>query len=208
MYMKKREILRKNCKEWMEKTTGHAMANIVGTDIVILKIIWLIAWLIGLGLTIFLITQSLIDYYSYQVVSQSKIVNQRPMLFPKVTFCNIDPFSSNYSVTYLANVIRNEAKFANKVTASGAITDLDLVNYFVLNEENLLEVSKLQVRNENDTTKISLGHSKTEFIIQCLYDNVECSIENDFQYEYNERLGNCYTFNFDKNNIKRSFNSG
>ena len=82
------------------------------------------------------------------------------------------------------------------------------MNYFILNEDTLLETAKVKVRSENEATKISLGHNKTEFIIQCLYDNKECSIENEFKYEYDEKLGNCYSFNFNQNNIKESYNDG
>ena len=147
-------------------------------------------------------------YFNYSVVAHSKIINERPMLFPKVTFCNIDPFSSNYSIAYLAKLIRNEKRYASKLIESGASSDLELVNYFILNQEDLFETAKFSARSENETTRISLGHNKTEFIHYCLFNNIECSIENDFDYEYNEKLGNCYSFNFDRNKIKQSYNPG
>lgn len=206
--MLQRRIFSKNLREWMGKTTGHAMPNIVGTNIYLLKVIWLIAWLIGFGFTVYFITQSFIAYFDYSVMANSKIMNERPMLFPKVTFCNIDPFPSNYSITYLADIIKNKKSFARKMETSGASSDKDLVNHFILNEENLLETSKIKARSENETTKISLGHNKTEFIHYCLYNNIECSIEKEFQYEYNEKMGNCFSFNFDIDKAKQSFNPG
>ena len=206
--MKQQGIFVKLFKEWMRKTTGHAMANIIETNLYSLKAIWLISWVIGFACTVYFITLAFIAYFNYSVVSRSEIINERPMLFPKVTFCNIDPFSSNYSIAYLADLIRSESSYADKLFQSGASSDLELVNYFILNEENLLETAKLSVRSENETTKISLGHNKTEFIHYCSFNNVECSIENDFDYEYNEKLGNCYSFNYDRNKIKQSFNPG
>ena len=63
----------------------------------IVQMIW-IAILIGSTCaTNWLITKTILDYYEYQVVSQTDIFYEVPTQFPAVTICDNDPFTSKYS---------------------------------------------------------------------------------------------------------------
>lgn len=45
-----------------------------------------------------------IGYFKYEVVAQTEIVNERPMVFPTVTICNNNPFTSLVAQTLIKNV--------------------------------------------------------------------------------------------------------
>ena len=191
----------------MESSKGHGMENIIKAEYIGLRIFWIIFWLIGLGITLYLIASLVITYFAYGIISQSTIVNERPMLFPKVTVCNSDAFVTNASITFLAGVIRNTTQYSQKIINSGASTDLDLVNYFILNVGNFQSISLFQAQQANLSTQISLGQDVNEFIQSCSFNDVNCS-PSEFIHTYNLNLGNCYTFNYNMSSIKESYSAG
>ena len=96
--MKKRtkERLEPIFRSCLESTTGHAIPNYLNTKYLSVKIIWGIAWLIGVAFTLYLIISNIIEYFQYNVVSQARLVNEIPMVFPKITICNKNPFFNHF----------------------------------------------------------------------------------------------------------------
>ena len=56
--------------------------------------IWLIILLGSTGGTFYFISKSVIDYLKYDVVSQTTVINEFPIVFPTVTFCDNNPLST------------------------------------------------------------------------------------------------------------------
>ncbi len=128
--------IKEELKEAGTTTSGHVIMLIISSQYWPMKIIFLLAWLAGFGFTIFLIIDSIQDYYKYDVTTQTRVIREQPMIFPKVTICNRDRFVTNDSISFLANVLRNEESFDAKIdeaTTAGATTDLELVNWFISN---------------------------------------------------------------------------
>ena len=44
-----------------------------------------------------LVIQSILTYLSYGVSTTSRIIYENPTLFPKVTFCNVNQFTTEYA---------------------------------------------------------------------------------------------------------------
>lgn len=84
------------------------LPKIVRATKILPKIWWIFAWLCGLGLTIYFVTDSTRIYFKYEVISKSRIYDTFSMQFPKVTICNLDPFTTNASVEFLASFLRDE----------------------------------------------------------------------------------------------------
>ena len=62
------------------------------------------------------------------------------------------------------------------------------------------------IANLSDTKKKELGHNIEDILIECIFNNVECSKE-DFVWYYDKLYGNCFTFNSDNStNEKRVVN--
>ena len=55
---------------------------------------WLAVLLASTAATFWLISNSIIDYLKYEVVSQTNVAYEIPSLFPTITFCENDPFTS------------------------------------------------------------------------------------------------------------------
>jgi len=76
--------IKEELKEAGMTTTGHVIMLIIRSQYWPMKIIFLLAWLIGLGLTLYLATNNILDYYKYDVTTQTRVIREQPMIFPKV----------------------------------------------------------------------------------------------------------------------------
>jgi hypothetical protein len=179
---------------YIDSTDGHAIRNIFTTEYIGLKILWAISWLVGVAITIYLLTSSVLDFFDYNVVSQSRNIQERPMTFPKITVCNMDPFVSTESITFLSNVIKSNVEYTPILESLGPKTDLELVNFFTIKTGSFESVALFEAQKANRSTKQTLGYSVNEFIPSCIFDDSVCP-ETSFEYHWNDRLGSCFTFN-------------
>jgi len=203
--------IKEELKEAGMTTTGHVIMLIIRSQYLLMKIIFLLAWMIGFGITLYLITNNILDYYKYDVTTKTKVIREQPMIFPKVTICNADRFVTNDSISFLANVIRNDGSFVakiNEATMAGATTDVELVNWFISNNASLSFESKAlyAAYTADNITRISLGYDKETFIRTCDFDYDICELYDNFiEQIYDINLGNCFTFNGQtKSKIKAS----
>jgi len=204
--------IKEELKEAGMTTTGHVIMLIIRSQYWPMKIIFLLAWLVGLGLTLYLITNSILDYNKYDVITQTRLIREQPMIFPKVTICNAERFATDDSISFLANVLRNEESFDAKIdeaTTAGATTDLELVNWFISNKVHFESKALYAAYLADNATRMSLGYDKERFIQECDFDSSRCD-DNFIEQIYDINFGNCFTFNFNgqnKSKIKASGNS-
>jgi hypothetical protein len=83
---------------------------------ILLKLFLFTFVLISIGLASYLVIRSIVDYFTYGVSTTLRTVFETPTLFPKVTFCNINPFTTEYAFNltqngiYYGNDLSNEEK--------------------------------------------------------------------------------------------------
>jgi hypothetical protein len=68
------------------------------------EIIWLIILLGSTGATFYLIVKSIMDFLKYEVTSQISLVNEIPIQFPTVTFCDNNPFNTLNAQDFMQNI--------------------------------------------------------------------------------------------------------
>ena len=70
------------------------------------------------GATFYFISKSIIDYLNYEVVSQTSFANEIPTQFPRMTFWDINPFTTKeeYMETFMdENLIERHKIFIFQV---------------------------------------------------------------------------------------------
>ncbi len=92
----------------LSSSTCHGLPNIVTNDLLLIKLIWVVLWLAGVGTSAYLISLGFIDYYKFDVNSKTRVITENPTVLPKVTICNRDPFVTTSSIEFLANIIRSD----------------------------------------------------------------------------------------------------
>ena len=204
MTMRKKEKLKDIIYKAIETTTGHTLPNILSSEYIALKAILFIAWLIGVGLTIYLIISGINGYFEFGIITTSRIVKESQMVFPKITVCNMDPFTTNESVTFLADVIRKNYPSENATIEYKNKTDLEIVNFFILNVDNFESVALFEAQR-NDSRQF-LGHDSKVLIQSCSWTDDNCRL--DIKHTWDFLYGNCYTLNFNKSAPLESTVSG
>ena len=111
----------------------HGLPHIFQTKKLLAKIVWARCWLFGAALTTILIINSINEYLAYNVTTNSHITDNYRVTFPKVTICNLDPFTTNASLDFLAYLIRNQSLESNLNSIFSS--NLEMVNYFIRNEK-------------------------------------------------------------------------
>ena len=148
---------------------------------------------------VYTLVQVFNTYYSYGVTSTISKIENLPAPFPAVTICNINPFNEAYAGDYILNKSTKAGCFdysdSTRFVACMNINDPYLA-FATFNDEIKRIVA-------NDKTLTDYDHFwygydlQTDMTISCQYNGIPCNVSNNFVQYWDNRYGNCYTFNKD-----------
>ena len=92
-----------NFKEILCNSFSQASIRIILTPHLTLKIFLSTFVLASSGFASYFVIKSFMDYFSYRVSTETRTVYETPTLFPKVTICNINWFTTQYAFNSLQN---------------------------------------------------------------------------------------------------------
>ena len=181
-------ILLKQLEEWCLSSTTHAIPNICRSQYNLLKIMWLIFFLLSGGYCSYLIAQSIQNYFAYPVTTTVQIINEPSVVFPTISICNLNPFITNNStISAIYSAVLNAAniKFDQSPDLYQSTTSRMLKNYtrFLPNDEKKMMSKQL-----------------IDMLVFCKFNRDSCHPDN-FEWYYDFDFGNCYKFNSDINNL-------
>ena len=169
-------LIYKAVKEILANSTSHGIPNIVRSDSLITKLVWLVFLLASTGLCAYLVVQSILNYASFDVNAKLRVVDEREAQFPTITICNEQKLTTSYAL-----------KFLNEIATENNLT---------LHQAFAKSFSMLQNKNYTDEFKKRLGFNMYDNLIRCdfdLYYNF-CG-DTDFLYTYKLDYGNCFVLN-------------
>ena len=152
-------------KETIGNETAQATIKIIKTPHKVIKLFWIVCLFAACSLAAFFVIQSLITFVTYKVQTNVRTIFETSSLFPKITYCNKNPFNTKYAFDTLEPLNASYAEM------------LFHVNY------NMSESERLRLQHPFDTV-----------LIECAFNGEKCTA-NDFTYEFDPNLGNCYSFN-------------
>jgi hypothetical protein len=110
-----------------------------------------------------------------------------PSSFPRITFCNNNPFQTKFAVEYLRETAREN--------------DIDISPFFDKNKTNnidylsklnssdyLYELAIIKMNSLNNTIQKQLSHKLTDLLISCKFNNENCT-EEDFSWSFHRYRG-------------------
>lgn len=159
-------------------STSHGIPKIIGSQTSSLKILWFFCTIISAGLCCFLIAQNIISYFNYEVTTTFRFKNEISSLFPTITICNINFFTTEYAAKTLLSKIDSNASF-NK-------------SYFLWFNYYLSTI----VYSDNDLQSniSSFSDSKEKLLVKSAFDFNEKN-KSEFSFYFHPLYGNCYQFN-------------
>jgi hypothetical protein len=186
-------------KETLYNSTAQAIIKLLETPIFTLKIFLFLCVILSSGLCSYLIIQLIISYLSYGVSTTSRTLYETPALFPKITICNLNPFTTRYAVEFIKQI--NKEVFPTiDIYNEEQMSKLDLtIKYNLI--ADLAFYSKTKMNNLNETEKRKFSRPLEEIMTVCSYNIQDCTA-NDFSWYFDYDYGNCWTFNSGRNDFK------
>jgi hypothetical protein len=93
----KKELIKTLLKEILYNSLGQAVIKIIYSPNLVLKIFLLISVLVSTCFASFFVINAFICYFTYGVSTMTRTIFETPTLFPKVTFCNSNKFTTEYA---------------------------------------------------------------------------------------------------------------
>jgi acid-sensing ion channel 2 len=183
-------------KETLYNSAAQAIIKITETPCYTLKIFLLVCVIASGGICSYLIIELIMGYLSYNVSTTSRTSYETPATFPKVTICNVNPFTTQYAVEFLKRINKDVNSLRNvsgdifneeKMSKLDFTTKAGLLKYI-----NWLGI--YQMNGLNETEKRKLSHPLEETMYSCSFNTQPCHA-NDFIWYFEPYFGNCWIFN-------------
>lgn len=205
-----KEKITEKFTNWCNDTTTHAVPHIAQNRNWLIKLMWLLAFLTSFAYCIFLLVQNFTQYFNYSVSITIQRVQETPLKFPAVTFCNINPFNEKGDVAYNyfeSNNVANIKCFGDKYVSNGSLF-YDCYNSTSKGANSsdqafsdFIDSAKRFVASDSSLTtktRYALGYSlDKDMLVSCNFNGLQCNEKNFTTFWHNE-YGNCYTLNTSK----------
>jgi hypothetical protein len=179
-------------KETLYNSTAQAIINLIDTPIFTLKIFLFLCVILSSCLCSYLIFQLIVSYLSFGVTTTLRTSYETPALFPKITICNTNPFTTRYAAEFLRQLNR-EFYPDFDVFNSEQMSQLTYKEkYGLIGKFKLMAVYKMNGLNE--TEKRKLAHPLEEILFSCSFNFLHCEA-NDFTWVFDPWYGNCWIYN-------------
>ena len=140
----------------------------------VLKTIWLTCLLISICFCTFLIIETIIQYYKYDVTTKIRDNYLDNMTFPTITLCNTNPMGTS-KATHLIREYYLERYNVN-ITSGNEFLEL-FYNKTIPNDNNYIFYKTFDP-SFNQTLREHLGFN---IVFLCLMKNIDCDYVRDFQ---------------------------
>ena len=137
--------------------------------------IWLLILLGSIGATFYFISKSILDFFKYEVVSQTTLINEFPIVFPAVTFCDNNVLSRKYAESVWEDVAQKNG-----------ITDLNSESLYSL----ALQTLSSNAYSDEERKRSGLGLDQ---VFSCKFNSINCL--NELHWYWSSDFGNCWQFN-------------
>jgi len=181
-------------KETLYNSTAQAIITIIETRNIPLKCFLFICVILSSGLCSYLIIELIMGYLTFDVSTKYRTYYENPALFPKVTICNVNPFTTQYAMEFLKKVNMEINPYVD-IFNQDQMNKLDFsFKYYLIS--NIFDAATYKMNKLNETEKKKLSHSFEEILVpfSCYFNLKTCSTD-DFVWHFDPWFGNCWIFN-------------
>jgi hypothetical protein len=175
--------------EWSLLTKFECLSKIFEYKNLLARLFWLVIFLSFSAVTGWLVAKCITDYLKYEIVTKTEDVNDRPTLFPAVTICDSNPFSSKRYQSLLNTTFWENN---SNLTWSESIERMS----------NKIEILKMYAARPSfgDLNRKSLG-LQLQNILSCRFNGEPCLYDakqrvfTNFRWYYSYNYASCWQFN-------------
>ena len=169
----------KECKTIVHDTacesTTHGIPHIFKRENIVIKIFWIICTLASTGVCAWLVTKTVTDYLTYETVTKAQIIDEVPTLFPVVSICNKNPFTTNFAFNYVDKFFNDNNLSSIEYELADSYTDIYNTIRYILGVN-------LRGLNVTDAERKAMGLQMEEMLLMCLYNGVTCTADDFYWY--------------------------
>ena len=174
----------------IEQSTFHGLAKAIQSKNVALKFIWLVCFLASFSCCSFVIIQSFLLYFNFDVYIDFMILNDIDFEFPAVTICNLNRFDyskkeiKEHVTQYLKSLKKYDDIIDYNTNSSDLFETVQLIDADIMNMPNIEELMN------------KYEYSIDSMLLACTFNSKPCS-KQAFKNvtKRGKRFGKCYTFN-------------
>ena len=184
-----KSIIQARIKERMYNSISQAIFTLVNTPYFVLKLFLFCFILFAVSVSSFLVIKSFMSYFAYDVITKTRTIAEMPSNFPKITFCNNNPFQTKFTLEYLRDLAQKNnidisAFFDKNKTSSNFSSKLNASDF-------LYELAIINMNSLDQTTQKKFSHDISDLLIGCKFNNDDCSVQN-FSWTFHRYRGNFF----------------
>jgi hypothetical protein len=183
---------KKLLKNTLYNSAAQAIIKLFETPHASLKVFLFICVIIPTGLCSFLIIKLVLNYLNYDVFTTLRTFYATPALFPKITVCNVNSFTTQYAAQFLKQI--NQELYPNvdifNVEQMRKLNFRSKIEYI----NTIKSSARYKMNSLNKTEKKKLSHSLEDMMFTCYFNQQKCTVK-DFNWYFDPYYGNCWIFN-------------
>ena len=168
-----------------------ALANVFTSKYAITVVTWFLVFVVSCAACIFLVVSAVLQYAEYKVITTVRYRTEQESVVPTLTFCNINPFTSDYAVLML--------RVANVTTTSGDGEPVDYWQQYLELEAYMNSSRGYYMTDDEKAQLANFGQSI-----------VEATLANflpKFDRFFHPRYFGCFRFNSNGTTVTTSTNN-
>jgi hypothetical protein len=183
------ELIKNAIKESLYNSISQACIKIVHTPFRLVQLYLIVTILLVASVCSFLVVQSILTYFSYDVTTMTRHLYETPTLFPQVTICNTNIFTTSEAVEFLRQVNR---EFYPKQSLFDDVS-LEKLNFTqrvdLFKRVNTKALFKMNSKNFPDEKRKRLSKNFEDILINCTFNEVEICNETSFKHYFDRDFG-------------------
>lgn len=125
-----------------------------------------------------MVTNNIITYLKYEVVTKVRDTNEFPSYFPAITICNLNYFQTNESKYFLEDVSKAMKFSINENTDPSLFRQyLEMAQAVVIKKG----LSKTDIQK--------FGYDVSEMILSCYFNQKICNLKSDVSWFFHPNYG-------------------
>jgi hypothetical protein len=195
--------VRRTFKSFLEQTSAHGFSNVVRSNSIITRTVWLIILVLAMICAIDSVKSVLTAYLNCEFLTVTKSINDIKSLFPAVTVCNMNPYrKSVLKKRWDSSGWYQIDPWKTQEADKNLLLNMALGKWLSWKKPapeigKFVEAFIPLVYFLNASLAASAGHQEKNLIWKCHLDGSDCKEHVFFNQTYNPTYGNCYTFNID-----------
>ena len=144
-------------------------------------------------------------YFNYDVNVDYSTALESVSEFPAVTICNLNPFDltkSSDTTSYLIKIL-----LENNISPRVVLNTSDEAFYSINRISTLLKSYVTSDQSISSSFKEAIGFTMSDMLVSCYFNGIACN-SSHFKYFRTYDYGNCYTFNYDPDNVYKMSQTG